>query len=154
MFSVLIIAVGKLKNNNFKEVCDEYEKRISPFAKVEIVEVDPEPSFSLADRVRVQVKEEEHIEKVLNKNKGVVFLLSEDGRQYSSSGLAKLITRTNEKCIFVVGGSFGFSEYFKKKYKACSLSLLTFPHELARVVILEQLYRAITINQKENRYHK
>lgn len=154
MFSVLIIAVGKLKNTNFRGVCDEYEKRITPFAKLEIVEIDAEPSFSQADKIRVQKREEERITKILEKNKGNVFLLSEDGRQYNSLELSKLVTTTNEKSIFVIGGSFGFSSEFKNKHQAYSLSLLTFPHELARVVLVEQLYRAITVNQKENRYHK
>ena len=154
MFSVLIIAVGRLKNTNFRDVCDEYEKRVSPFAKLEIIEVDAEASFSDADKERVQKKEEERIVKILEKNKGNIFLLSEDGKQYNSLELAELVTRTNEKNIFIIGGSFGFSLEFKNKYKAYSLSLLTFPHELARVVLVEQLYRAVTINQKENKYHK
>ncbi|TSC52010.1 MAG: 23S rRNA (pseudouridine1915-N3)-methyltransferase [Parcubacteria group bacterium LiPW_41] len=154
MFSVLIIAVGKLKNTNFRDVCDEYEKRVSPFAKLEITEVDAEASFSDADKERVQKKEEERIVKILEKNKGNIFLLSEDGKQYNSLELAELVTRTSEKNIFIIGGSFGFSPEFKNKYKAYSLSLLTFPHELARVVLVEQLYRAVTINQKENKYHK
>jgi len=154
MFSVSIIAIGKLKNNSFKKVCEEYQQRIIPFAKIEVIEVDAESSFSTTDKERVQKKEEERIEKILEKNKGNVFLLSEDGKQYNSSKLAELIIKTNEKNIFIIGGSFGFSDVFKKKYKACSLSLLTFPHELARVVLVEQLYRAVTINQKKNKYHK
>lgn len=154
MFSVLIITVGKLKNISFRRVCEEYEKRITPFAKVEIIEIGAEPSFSIADKLRIQKKEEERIERTLNKNKENVFLLSEDGKQYNSSNLAELIIKNNERCTFIIGGSFGFSESFKKKYRLCSLSLLTFPHELARVVFIEQLYRVVTINQKENRYHK
>ena len=154
MFNTIIIAVGKLKNDGFRRIYTEYKKRITPFAKVEVIEVDAEPSISVTNKLRAQKKEEERIEKVLEKNKGNIFLLSEDGEQFSSSKLAERIVKTNEKTIFIIGGSFGFSDEFKKKYKACSLSLLTFPHELARVVLIEQLYRAITINQRENKYHK
>lgn len=146
--------MGKLKNREFENVCSEYIKRINTFAKLEIIEVQTESSFSDADKAIVQGKEEERIQKIIGKKNGEVVLLSEEGRQYSSSDLADIITKSNKEIIFIIGGSFGFSEKFKKEHTLYSLSLLTFPHELARVILIEQLYRAITLNQKGNKYHK
>jgi len=154
MFHITIIAVGKLKDKEFETVCNDYKKRINTFAKLEVVEVEPEPSFSSGDKIRVQEKEEERIRKIVEKRNAEVVLLSEEGKQYNSSDLADIIVKKNREVVFVIGGSFGFSEAFKKENVLYSLSLLTFPHELARVILMEQLYRAITINQKENKYHK
>lgn len=154
MFHITIIAVGKLKDKQFSVVCADYIKRINTFAKIEIIEVESSPSFSDGDIQRVQREEEERIKRVLEKKKGDVVLLSEDGKQYSSSDLAKFIVGKKNEIIFVIGGSFGFTESFKHSHTTHSLSLLTFPHELARVILVEQLYRAITINQKQNKYNK
>lgn len=143
-----------MKDKRLKDVCEEYIKRIRTFAKLNIFEVAASSSFSEGDKKRVQKEEEERIDKMLKKGGGRVFLLSEDGLEYNSPDFAMLLTQKSEEITFIIGGSFGFSEDYKKKHDLCSLSLLTFPHELARIILVEQLYRATTLNQKSNKYHK
>ncbi len=152
MFNIKIITVGKIKDNNFLSLSEKYLKRIKPFASIKIEEVKAD-SFSKSNKEKIRQIEDKRIEKVLEKyNKENIFLLDENGKEFNSIGFAEFLDK-QEEMIFVIAGSLGFSNELKKKYQKISLSQLTFPHEMARVVLLEQIYRATAIvNKKEYHY--
>jgi 23S rRNA (pseudouridine1915-N3)-methyltransferase len=136
-----IVAVGEMRSKIFRAVATEYEKRLKPFARLKILETKPIP-FGVTDKERAKTKEVEKLSEILEKEeKNKVFLLDADGDKLNSEKFAELVEK-NQGLVLVLGGALGFSEDFKKKYKRVSLSSLTMPHELARVVLLEQLYRA------------
>ncbi len=152
MLDITIVAVGKIKESHWREAMAEYEKRLKPYAKIAFEEVSPEP-ICVGDKEKTKKVEGEKVARFLAKYpKNEVFLLTEKGKSLDSEGFAGLLQEKNEQAVFVLGGSLGFSKELMKKYSQISLSDLTFPHELARVVLMEQLYRAATImNGKE--YH-
>lgn len=159
MMNVTLIAVGKLKESYLREACAEYVKRLTAFSKVNIIEIDEEkvgdnPSLSQIDTVIK--KEGERILKKIPKGSAVIPLCIE-GREYSSSdfsgALEKLSFDYSSVC-FVIGGSFGLSEDVKSFGKTkLSFGKMTLPHQLARVVLLEQVYRAFSI-ANNTKYHK
>lgn len=152
MLDITIVAVGKIKESHWQEAILEYEKRLKPYAKITIEEIIPEP-ICIGDQEKTKKVEGEKIIRFLAKYpKGEIFLLTEKGRDLDSLKFAELIKNKNEQAVFVVGGSLGFSAEVLKKYAQISLSELTFTHEMARVILMEQIYRAATIiNGKE--YH-
>lgn len=153
MLKITIIAVGKVKEKFWQEAIQEYSKRLKPYAVLDFVEVKPE-SFSSQNKKPAQAKENKRLINVLEKyNKENVYLLAENGQEFNSLGFSKFIENKSE-LILVIGGALGWAEEIKQKYpQAISLSQLTMPHELARVVLLEQIYRAINIiNGKEYHY--
>lgn len=136
-----IVAVGQMRSQSFREAAGEYEKRLKPFARLNIKEIKSIP-FRLTDKERARAKEVEKLSEILEKEeKNKIFLLDADGEKLNSEKFTELVEK-NQGLVLVLGGALGFSEDFKKKYKRISLSALTMPHELARVVLLEQLYRA------------
>ncbi|MFO7611337.1 MAG: 23S rRNA (pseudouridine(1915)-N(3))-methyltransferase RlmH [Clostridia bacterium] len=150
---IKIVCVGRLKEKYLKEACAEYEKRISGFGRISIIEVLDE-SDSLpaalsieADRILKNIKETEH-----------VITLEISGEQVSSEGLAvklsELAVRGISDIAFIIGGSNGLHPSVSEKAnQRMALSNMTFPHQLARVILLEQIYRAYKINNNE-KYHK
>ena len=151
MFNIKIITVGKIKNSSLLNLSEEYLKRLKPFASLKVEEIKAE-SFAKNNQEKIKDFESDKIEKVLNKhNKDNVFLLDENGREFDSVGFAKFLNKS-QKIIFVIAGSLGFSDKTKKKYQKVSLSQMTMPHEMARVILLEQIYRASTIINKKD-YH-
>lgn len=136
-----IVAVGEMRSKIFRTAAAEYEKRLKPFARLKILEIKPVP-FGVTDKERAKTKEVEKLSEVLKKEeRNKIFLLDADGEKLNSEKFSELVEK-NQGLVLVLGGALGFSEDFKKKYKRISLSVLTMPHELARVVLLEQLYRA------------
>ncbi len=150
---VKLICVGKLKEKYLKEACNEYSKRISGFGKIEIVEVPDEKD----DRPDAKSIEGKKILKNIRSNEYVV-TMEIKGEAQSSEQLAEKMSTLAVKGIsditFVIGGSNGLHEEVSKRadYKL-SFSKMTFPHQLARVMLLEQIYRAYKINQG-GKYHK
>ncbi|MCX6788296.1 MAG: 23S rRNA (pseudouridine(1915)-N(3))-methyltransferase RlmH [Candidatus Jorgensenbacteria bacterium] len=153
MFNLTIIAVGGIRNSYFKEAVNEYLKRIKPFAKVEIIEVAATPFKSDGEITRAKEKEGDLIISVIEKKQGDVFILDELGKELNSEEFSNFITTRNKQIIFVIGGTAGLSDKLKKGYKSISLSRLTMPHELVRVLLLEQVYRSVTMQQKRNKYN-
>ena len=152
-----IVCVGNLKEKYFSNACQEYIKRLSKFHSVEIVEVEEEKlpkNYSDADIARVKVKEGLRIEKYC---KGYIVVLDVNGRELTSEQFAsKIKSVANESFVitFIIGGSFGLSDLLKEKADfQLSFSRFTFPHQLMRVVLLEQIYRATTIINNIT-YHK
>lgn len=156
MFKFKIICVGKFKEKAFVELEKLYMKRLSPFAKVDLVELKEVGYRENEDLERVKFKEAEIIAKRINSN-SVVILLEEKGVSRDSAGFAEFIERIGslgQEITFVIGGSLGLHEslYTIANHKI-SLSPLTFTHNFARVLLEEQLYRACTI-LKGKAYHK
>ena len=152
MFKITIVAVGKIKEKFWQEALKEYQKRLKPYAVLEIIEVKAE-SFRAHNKQSAQNKENQRLLEDLAKyDKQNVYLLAERGQEFDSFGLAKFI-QANPNLVLVLGGALGWAETIKLKYsKSISLSQLTMPHEMARVVLLEQIYRAATILQNKE-YH-
>lgn len=159
MINVTVIAVGKLKESYLRDGCGEYIKRLGAFAKVNVVEISEErasdnPSQSEINHV-IQ-KEGERILSKIPKGAAVIPLCIE-GKEYSSTDFSRLIeniSMNSSHLCFVIGGSFGLSESVKSagKYKL-SFGKMTLPHQLARMVLFEQVYRAFSISNN-SKYHK
>jgi len=155
-----IIAVGKLKEDYLKDAQKEYLKRLSRFCKVNIVEVDEEKAPenpSPAQEEKIKAKEAERIRKALGKNTTVIALALE-GQEWTSVGFSQqlkhLMVEGKSDIAFLIGGSIGLdSSLIKEADLRFCLSKLTFPHQLARIILLEQTYRAFKIMNGET-YHK
>jgi 23S rRNA (pseudouridine1915-N3)-methyltransferase len=158
--NISIICVGKLKEKYLKQGIAEYVKRLSSYAKVEIIEVpDEKAPENLSDQEMEQVKQKEG-ERILAKisDDTYVIALAIEGKMKSSEELAesldKLATYGKSKIAFVIGGSLGLSkQVMQRANEALSFSKMTFPHQLMRLILLEQVYRAFRINRGEP-YHK
>ena len=150
---IKIIAVGNIKEKYLKEAIEEYKKRISKYSNLEIIEVKDE---SYDDIKKVLEVESEKIEKHLS-DKDYIITLEIEGKEYSSEEFASKINNIlieNSNLTFIIGGSYGLSDKIKSKSKlALSFSKMTFPHQLFRVILLEQIYRSYKINNNES-YHK
>ena len=157
---ITIIAVGKLKEKYLKDGINEYLKRLSPYAKVNILELaDEKAPDNYSENELLQVKEKEGV-KILQhiKDNQYVIALVIEGELLSSEELAseidKLITYGNSHIVFIIGGSMGLSKkVYKRADKHLSFSKMTFPHQLMRLILVEQIYRAVKINKGET-YHK
>jgi len=153
MFKVTIVAVGKIKNKAIAGLIADYLKRLQPFAKIEMAEV-PALSFNEANRDKIKSEEGEKILAYLKKhNFDEVWLAEETGKILSSIELSKLLAKTQGHVAIVIGGALGLSAEVKKQISfQWSLSKLTLPHEMARLIIAEQLYRAATL-ERGIKYH-
>lgn len=158
--SITLIAVGRLKEKPYRAMADEYKKRLSRFGRFEEVELPdlPEPTNS-SPALEEQIKQKEG-ESILQRIKpgDYVIALTIPGRQWDSPGLSRhldeLMNRGASSIVFVIGGSLGLSrQVIQRADEELSMSPMTFPHQLARVMLMEQLYRAMKIRSGE-RYHK
>ncbi|MDT2814639.1 23S rRNA (pseudouridine(1915)-N(3))-methyltransferase RlmH [Vagococcus carniphilus] len=157
---IKIIAVGKLKEKYLKQGIAEYEKRLGKYCKFEIIEVpDEKAPENLSELEMIQVKEKEG-QKILAKisDNDYVFALAIQGKEITSEGFAnqidQLSTRGTSSFTFVIGGSLGLSEEVMKRSDAqISFGRLTYPHQLMRLILTEQVYRAFRIIKGEP-YHK
>ena len=145
MIKINIVCVGKIKEEFYRSAVAEYLKRLSWFAKVEIKE--------LAEGKNI----EEEASHILSAAKGFLIALCIEGKKLSSEGLASEIKRLcdkGEEISFVIGSSCGLSQKVKDAANLkLSFSDMTFPHQLMRVILTEQIYRAFMINS-ESSYHK
>ncbi|MFA6533713.1 MAG: 23S rRNA (pseudouridine(1915)-N(3))-methyltransferase RlmH [Patescibacteria group bacterium] len=153
MTKIIILAIGKIKEPHYRSAVEEYLKRLRPYLKVEMAELRPEP-FNAANHLRAKAKEAERLTEFLGKyQKNQIYLLDERGAEMTSEKLARFLDQQCETLVLVIGGALGFSDEIKKAYShKIALSQLTLPHELARVVLAEQLYRAVAI-VKGKEYH-
>lgn len=160
MLQIKILAVGKLKETYLKDGIKEYVKRLGAYAKLDILEVDDEPcpeKASAAEEKKVRQKEGERLLKALSKHDYVI-LLDLKGKELSSPELAVLLEERalagQSSIVFIIGGSLGTDEEVQNRADfRWSFSKLTFPHQLIRLVLVEQIYRACKINKNEP-YHK
>ena len=160
MQSMKIICVGKLKDAFFRDASDEYMKRLKGYCKAEIIEI---PAVNLPDNpsdAQIDAALEKEGEAIIKKIPAgaTVVAMCVEGKLYSSEDmadcLAKAAMRGNGDIVFLIGGSFGLAESVKCKAQIrMSASKMTFPHQLMRVILAEQIYRAFKIINNEN-YHK
>ena len=158
--NITILCVGKIKENYFRDAISEYEKRLSRYAKVKIVEVKDEKTpdrASLKEEEEIKNTEGQRLLEKLPENEYIV-ALTLDGKAYSSTEMADHIqdlqVSGKSGITFIIGGSLGLSsEVIKRADEKWSFSRLTFPHQLMRVILLEQIYRSFRILHNEP-YHK
>lgn len=158
--NITIIAVGKIKEDFLKKACAEYEKRLSRFCKMNIIEIPDEPMSDNpknAERDSILKKEGAKISAAL-KDSSMLISLCVEGKQMTSENFAEYIDNAclsgTSHFTFIIGGSLGLLDEIKSKSDLkLSFSEMTFPHQLMRVILLEQIFRAFKINHNEN-YHK
>lgn len=154
-----IVCVGKLREKFYASAAEEYLKRLSRFGKMEMIELPdlPEPT-NTSDAIRTQIMEKEG-ESILTKLKPQdhIVAMCIDGKQFTSEAFAEKISEADmqgKRLVFIIGGSLGLSPaVIAQAHEKISLSKMTFPHQLARIILLEQVYRGCKINAGE-RYHK
>ena len=155
MHKINIVVVGQLKEKYLKDAENEYLKRLSRFSQVEIKEVGEYLSNSKTNVEQIQEMECAELEKKVS---GYVVAMDKSGELISSEELSKLVEKSftdGNKCVtFVIGGSNGLtSSFLKRANKVVSFGKITYPHQLMRVLLLEQIYRAETIINNIT-YHK
>jgi 23S rRNA (pseudouridine1915-N3)-methyltransferase len=155
-----VIAVGKLKEKYLQQACSEYLKRLKPYAKVEVIEVAEEKAVDPVHEAEIEqilTKEGERIMRHLSPDAYTIALAIE-GKALSSPAFAEKIDRLatygKSHLHFIIGGSYGLSpQVIASADLSLSFSSMTFPHQLIRLFLLEQIYRAFKINRGET-YHK
>ena len=150
---IKIITVGSIKEKYLKDAIEEYQKRLKKYTDLEIVEIKDE---GLLPAKQAMEKEAEKINKHINE-KEYIITLEIEGKELTSEELSKKredIMIINSNITFIIGGSYGIDKSIKDKAKYhLSFSKMTFPHQLFRVLLLEQIYRAFKIMNNES-YHK
>ncbi len=159
MLHINIICVGKIKESYFKDAINEYSKRLSKYCSLNIIELeDKSIPEKLNDTIIKQIKDYESNEIISHIPKdSYKICLDLTGKQYSSEEFANKISDLsmyNSSISFIIGGSLGMNENLKNlcNEKIC-FSKMTFPHQLIRVFILEQIFRAFKINNNEKYHH-
>lgn len=158
--NITVISVGKLKEKYLKQAIDEYSKRLSRYCKLNIIELADEQTPDNASEKDELIIKEKECNKILGNIKDNMYVVSLDlkGKMISSEELSKFIdncgVRGDSNLCFVIGGSLGLSQSVlnRANYSLC-FSKMTFPHQLFRVMLLEQIYRAFRISCGEP-YHK
>lgn len=157
---ITVLCVGKVKEKFYRDAIDEFAKRLSRYCKLEILEVNDEKTDEQASETEIRLVKEKEGERLLKniKDDAYVITLCIDGKQLDSEELSEKIERLGiqgtSHIYFVIGGSLGLADAVVKRadYKL-SFSKMTFPHQLMRVILLEQIYRSYRIMNNEP-YHK
>ncbi len=157
---IAIVCVGKIKEKFYRDAIDEYAKRLSKYCKLEIIEVADEKTPDKASETVENLIKEKEADRILEKIKEdtFVYTLEIKGKRYTSESFAKELenkgTYGTSNIAFVIGGSLGLHEkVLKRSNGSISFSDMTFPHQLMRVILTEQIYRAYRIMNNEP-YHK
>ena len=157
---IRIIAIGKIKETYLKLGIDEYVKRIKPYSQIEIVEVNDEPVRDNPNDSEINLVKNKEGQKVLKllKDSDYVINLDLGKKQLKSPEFARFLEEKlvlgNSQVTFVIGGSYGLSDELKMRANdSISLSEMTFLHQMTRLILVEQIYRAFKINRNET-YHK
>ena len=153
---IKLISVGKIKESNLKNLSNDYVKRISRFCPVDVMEIKEEKITSSITKVEILRKEGERIIKIVNYPD--LIALDIHGKQFTSEEFAEMLNRyllkSRKELQFLVGGPLGIDEeILQQSSLRWSLSKLTFPHEVAHIMALEQIYRAFSI-MNNTQYHK
>lgn len=157
--NINIICAGKIKEKYFTDAVNEYAKRLSRFVKLNIIEVSDEKIPENASEKEMETVKNKEGERILSKLPPSSFIvtLCIEGKELSSVDLARKIadiSMTSSSISFIIGGSLGLSDEVKARSQLrLSFGRMTLPHQLMRVVLAEQLYRAFKINNNES-YHK
>lgn len=158
--NITLVTVGKIKEKYFRDAIAEYEKRLSRYCKLDIIEVADEKTPDKASELleeQIKQKEAERILKHIRED-AYCIALAIDGKKFDSVGFSKHINQLGitgkSNVVFVIGGSLGLHESVMKRADGkISFSDMTFPHQLMRVILLEQIYRCFRIINGEP-YHK
>ena len=152
MIKINIVCVGNLKDKFFIEACEEYIKRLSRFCVINVKELKEHTNLDNIEQIKLAEGQD-----IIKNIKGYAILLDVKGKLLSSEELAtqlQSLTLNNSELTFIIGGSYGVSEQVKQKVNfIISMSKMTFPHRLFRVMLLEQIYRVFTILNNVG-YHK
>ncbi len=152
MLTINLVCVGNLKEKFWKDAQDEYKKRLSRFCMLNIIELKEENGLGQIDKIL-----EIEGQSILKSVRGKTYLLAIEGKEFSSEQLAKEIESSslqNSQLSFVIGSSYGVSKQVKQKMpNQISFGRATFPHNMARIMLLEQIYRSFMINSGA-KYHK
>ena len=170
--NIKILCVGKIKEKFYRDAISEYSKRLSKYCSLEIVEVNDEKTSENSTENDINIIKDKEGERILKhikdkegdrilkhiKDRDYVISLAIQGKQYDSVAFSKyidnLIVIGNSTIVFVIGGSLGLSQkVLSRSDSQISFSEMTFPHQLMRVILLEQIYRAMRISNNEP-YHK
>ena len=157
---ITILCVGKIKEKFYRDAIAEYEKRLSKYCKFDIVEVADEKTPDRASALEEEQIKEKEASRILAKIKDDAYVCTLEiaGKRFSSEGFANWIEQAaingKSSIVFVIGGSLGLhSSVLTRSNQSLSFSDMTFPHQLMRVILSEQVYRAFRIIHKEP-YHK
>ncbi|MFC3419332.1 23S rRNA (pseudouridine(1915)-N(3))-methyltransferase RlmH [Salinicoccus hispanicus] len=157
---VTLITVGKLKEKYWQQAVDEYKKRLSGYTKLELVEVPDEKEPNNASEKDIENIKDKEAEKILSRIKDSqhVVTLEIHGKTYTSEQLAKQyqqwMNTGKSDVVFIIGGSNGLGQAVKKRSdQEISFGTLTYPHQMMKVMLMEQIYRANKIIKNES-YHK
>ena len=158
--NVKILCVGKIKEKFYRDAILEYSKRLSKYCSLEIVEVNDEKTSENSTENEINIIKDKEGERILKhiKDKDYAIALAIQGKQQDSVAFSKYIENLgitgNSSICFIIGGSLGLSDAVMKRCNdSISFSKMTFPHQLMRVILLEQIYRAMRIMNNEP-YHK
>ena len=160
MLNITIIAIGKLKEQYLRDASAEYQKRLSASCKLNIIELNPEKLSDNPSAKEIENALNNEAKKIIEKiPKGAkVYSMCIEGKQRTSEELSReidnLALEGASNIVFIIGGSFGLSDEVKKlsAYRL-SMSKMTFPHQIARIMLIEQIYRAMQISIG-TKYHK
>ncbi len=160
MLGVTIIALGKLKEKYLRDACDEYKKRLSTLCKLKVAELEPVKLPDNPSAVEIEKALDREAKEILSKipSNAKIVAMCIEGKQMPSEKLSSFFEETAVsgcgEIVFIIGSSYGLSEEVKKKASLrLSMSQMTFPHQLARVMLLEQIYRGFMISNS-SKYHK
>lgn len=158
--NVRILCVGKIKEKFYRDAILEYSKRLSKYCSLEIVEVNDEKTSENSTENEINIIKDKEGERILKhiKDRDYAIALAIQGKQQDSVAFSKYIENLgvtgNSSICFIIGGSLGLSDAVMKRCNdSISFSKMTFPHQLMRVILLEQIYRAMRIMNNEP-YHK
>lgn len=160
MIHINIICVGKIKENFLKDAINEYSKRLTKYCTLTITELPDEKISNNASNKELLIVKEKEAENILNnlRKDSYIICLDLKGKQFTSEEFSQKIENIslhyNSSITFIIGGSLGISnEILSKANELISFSKMTFPHQLFRVLLLEQIFRAFKISNNEA-YHK
>ncbi|MCL2513720.1 MAG: 23S rRNA (pseudouridine(1915)-N(3))-methyltransferase RlmH [Oscillospiraceae bacterium] len=158
MRTITLITIGKLKDRFYRDAASEYEKRLLPYLKWNAIEIKPSYLPENPSEADIEAALSKEAREILSKlpKQAVAIALCVEGKQISSEDFAGLLFDDNEanEAVFIIGGSHGLHESVKAAADfKLSLSKMTFPHRLSRVMLTEQVYRAVAINAGKI-YHK
>jgi 23S rRNA (pseudouridine1915-N3)-methyltransferase len=146
MFQFTLITIGRIKNKSLASLCEDFTKRLTRQGKFEQIELKDGTIENEGARI---------LETLSKRKNSRIYALAEEGTTYTSTAFAnELLDLQGKPAVFIIGGAYGLSQQVKAHADNClSLSPFTFTHEIARMLLCEQLYRAVSINTGSNYHH-
>jgi len=152
MLNIEILTIGSVKEKWIKEGIEQYLKRLSPYARIKIIELKAEAFGSSQKEKAKTIESQKILDFLKNEKDSEIVFLDEYGKNSTSKEFGERLDKTINKVIFVIAGTLGYDREILENKNTISLSNMTFTHEMARLVLLEQIYRGICIT-KGKEYH-